>query len=59
MQSCHSLVVLLIDPGFELVLERRIVAVVFEVLPREGLEMKHVDLHLGKFVFVGCEVEKR
>ena len=58
MQSCHTFVVLYIDPCFELVFEGRVISVMFEILFSKGLKMKHVDLEFRQLIFVGCEMEQ-
>jgi len=58
VEGCEAVFVLHIDPGLELVLERRVTAVVLHVLFGEGFEMHDVDFEFGEFVLEGGEVEE-
>ena len=58
MQGCKSIFILYVDPGFELILKRRIVAIMFKILTSEGFKMQDVDFKFRKFVFKGCKMKE-
>lgn len=58
VEGREPILVLDIDPGFELVFEGRVSAVVFEIFLGKGLEVQDEDLEFGEFVFEGCVVQQ-
>jgi hypothetical protein len=58
VQGGEAVSVLDVDPCAQLVLEGGVVAGLFHVLTCEGLEVQHVDLEFGQFIFEGCEVKQ-
>ena len=46
MESSEAIFVLYVDPSFELILEGRVVAVVFKILSSEGFKMQDIDFEL-------------
>lgn len=58
MECSEAIFILYVDPCFKLILEGRVVAIVFEILSRKGLKVQHVDLEFGEFVFEGCEMQE-
>lgn len=59
MKRSQSILVLNINPSFQLVLERRIISRVLQILLRKRLEMQHINFKFLQFVFESSKVDER